>query len=201
MTTGARVLVTEAAPQQLVRIGMQQEIMQEALIEEVAQSLAGRQALQQTVQAIVQANAVPRGVQAANAARQAFLLQAGTPLGRQAASTFLDKAGPALFAGGIGLTIAGTGRVAYAQTKGAVAASPEGAPIGIQVGRMFLLKADAAPPPLPAWLAAVTPPPPLKPLIGQQFDAARFSKEAADSLKPGGPTNVTCRYLGRLRVS
>jgi len=66
---------------------------------------------------------------------------------------------------------------------------------------MFLLKVDQAPPPIPAWLAAVAPPPPVKPQIGQQFDAARFSKEAADRLKPGGPTSLTFRYLGRLRVS
>lgn len=175
--------------------------MQQALLEEAAESLVERQALQQAVKATVQVNALPQSVQAANAARQAFLAQAGTQLGRQAASTFLDKAGPTLFATGIGLTIAGTGRVAYAQAKGATAASPEGAPIGIQVGRMFLLKADATPPPPPAWLTKFVPPPPTKPLLGQQFDAARFSKEAADSLKPGCSTNVTCRYLGRLLVS
>jgi hypothetical protein len=59
----------------------------------------------------------PKGVAAAHGGTQAFSAQSGHALRRQAATTFLEKAGPMLFAGGLGLTtVAGTGRVAYART-------------------------------------------------------------------------------------
>lgn len=76
----------------------------------------------------------------------------------------------------------------------------KGPAIGVQVGRMFLLRADAVPSP-PPWLADISTAQPIKPQIGHQFDAARFSKEAAATLTPNGPTQVTCRYLGRLKLS
>lgn len=201
VTTGARVAVTETVPQQVVRVAMQQEIMEEALLQEAAESALQRQAMQQAVRATVQGTAVPRGAAAANAARQALLSQAGTPLGRQAAAELLKRAGPGIAAGSIGILIGASGRVAYAAEKNMTTGSEaKGPAIGVQVGRMFLLRADAVPSP-PPWLADISTAQPIKPQIGHQFDAARFSKEAAATLTPNGPTQVTCRYLGRLKLS
>jgi hypothetical protein len=209
---GLRVVVTEAAPGQVIRTGLPQRTMAKAL--ETAGEAAKQGVMRNGVRAAKAAqqgvmrngvqlaakfHGVPSSPQAAAMVLQDFVATAGTALGRQAVRDFLGNA-PSALSLGVGLTIAVTGRVAYAQTEGAVAATPVGPPIGIQVGEMFLLKADRPPPP-PALLAAIAPPPRARPRIGQSFDAAPFSKEAADLLKPGGPATVTCRYLGRLLVS
>jgi hypothetical protein len=200
VTTGLRVAVTETRPGQVVRVAMRQEIMEEALLEEAAQSVLQRQAVRETVRTVVRANAVPRAA-AVNAVRQSLMGQASTPLGRQATAEFLKRAGPSVMAG-LGITIVATGRVAYAAEPGsAPGAEAKGNAIGVQVGRAFLLKADIKAPPPPAGLAGLSTPQPIPPQLGQTFDAARFSQEAAATLAPGGPTQVKCHYLGRVKLS
>ncbi|TDF91128.1 hypothetical protein [Paenibacillus piri] len=195
---GSRVIANETSRQGL-RMAMQQDIMREALLDEAAESVLQRAVVRETVNATVRATAAPRGVAAADATRQALFSQAGTQLGKKATEEFLKKAGPAIMAGGIGITIGASGRVAYAAEKAMpLGSEPKESPIGLQIGRMFLLRADAEPPPPPAWLAGAPQPAKLK--IGMEFDAANHSKEAA-ALKSGGSKERKCIYLGRIKLN
>ena len=197
VTTGGRVALQAATRQTVVRVAMRQEIMREALLQEAAQATLERQVVQQTVQNVVRTTAISTDTAAL---RSAIVAQAGTQLGREAVNHLIAKA-PTIMAAGIGVTIALSGRVAYATENGT---SPmmesKGQPIGVQVGRMFLLKADIGQRPVPAALKAIVTSERMVPQIGKEFDAARFSSEADATARQGASGEFRCRYLGKVKV-
>ena len=176
--TGLRVVVREAvsdAAAPAVRRAMQQQIMQEALIDEAGGSLVQREVARQAASAVVRASAVPRGTAALNAARQVLVAQAGSPLAKQAVEEFLKRGAANLMVAPLGIPIGAAGRIAYEADKNAPPdAVPKGQAIGLQVGQMFLLRADKNQIPAPAGLP-FSAPRPTPPQMGREFDAARLA--------------------------
>jgi hypothetical protein len=204
--TSVRIAVTEVTTEQVlaarVRVALTDTVMEELAENEAVEQGLQRGAAQSLARPLAQATGIPRVGSAASTAERALRNQAVTPGALAAAQSFLKSSANNVVPGVPGINVAVSVRSAFAQPdKTSGASSNFSSPIGTQIARMFLSRRSPQPPPIPGVNAGALPPAPVLPPLGGQFDVARFSKDAAASLKPGGPTKAMCRYLGRLTLS